>query len=105
MLTQSNLEIGCSTHPQENFTAFMAKLVRHLTSNEEIVSSNLAEGILFCWCGESNIALVALLNFVSFLFLTQPPMLIVVFFASDFSLHHLRRFLFEKKKKRPENSG
>ena len=27
--------------------AFMAKLVRHLTSNEEIVSSNLAEGILF----------------------------------------------------------
>ena len=24
--------------------AFMAKLVRHLTSNEEIVSSNLAEG-------------------------------------------------------------
>ena len=25
--------------------AFMAKLVRHLTSNEEIVSSNLAEGI------------------------------------------------------------
>ena len=27
--------------------AFMAKLVRHLTSNEEIVSSNLAEGILY----------------------------------------------------------
>ena len=27
--------------------AFMAKLVRHLTSNEEIVSSNLAEGIHF----------------------------------------------------------
>ena len=26
----------------------MAKLVRHLTSNEEIVSSNLAEGIIFC---------------------------------------------------------
>ena len=26
----------------------MAKLVRHLTSNEEIVSSNLAEGISFC---------------------------------------------------------
>ena len=26
----------------------MAKLVRHLTSNEEIVSSNLAEGIFFC---------------------------------------------------------
>ena len=25
----------------------MAKLVRHLTSNEEIVSSNLAEGIIF----------------------------------------------------------
>lgn len=25
----------------------MAKLVRHLTSNEEIVSSNLAEGIFF----------------------------------------------------------
>ena len=28
----------------------MAKLVRHLTSNEEIVSSNLAEGILFLFC-------------------------------------------------------
>lgn len=27
--------------------AFMAKLVRHLTSNEEIVSSNLAEGNFF----------------------------------------------------------
>lgn len=27
----------------------MAKLVRHLTSNEEIVSSNLAEGIIFCF--------------------------------------------------------
>ncbi|CUM56494.1 unnamed protein product [Debaryomyces fabryi] len=25
----------------------MAKLVRHLTSNEEIVSSNLAEGTIF----------------------------------------------------------
>lgn len=44
---QSNLEIGCSTHPREIFYAFMAKLVRHLTSNEEIVSSNLAEGNCF----------------------------------------------------------
>ncbi|CUM68597.1 uncharacterized protein PRCAT00006324001 [Priceomyces carsonii] len=37
----------------------MAKLVRHLTSNEEIVSSNLAEGIfffLFCIdCYHSNL--------------------------------------------------
>ncbi|KNE00333.2 hypothetical protein QG37_02356 [Candidozyma auris] len=32
---------------QHTSNGFMAKLVRHLTSNEEIVSSNSAEGILF----------------------------------------------------------
>ncbi|CUM51666.1 unnamed protein product [Debaryomyces tyrocola] len=34
----------------------MAKLVRHLTSNEEIVSSNLAEGIIFCYIFAVKIA-------------------------------------------------
>ena len=37
----------------------MAKLVRHLTSNEEIVSSNLAEGNIF--------SMIYLLVLVSFL--------------------------------------
>ncbi|CUM46145.1 unnamed protein product [Debaryomyces fabryi] len=32
----------------------MAKLVRHLTSNEEIVSSNLAEGIILFFYSYKN---------------------------------------------------
>ena len=35
--------------PPGDLLAFMAKLVRHLTSNEEIVSSNLAEGNYFLY--------------------------------------------------------
>ncbi|CUM49972.1 unnamed protein product [Debaryomyces tyrocola] len=35
----------------------MAKLVRHLTSNEEIVSSNLAEGNFFWFLGLDSIKL------------------------------------------------
>ena len=42
------LRSGVRLTPGRFCDAFMAKLVRHLTSNEEIVSSNLAEGILFC---------------------------------------------------------
>ena len=51
-----NLEIVSSilTGVVRIFNAFMAKLVRHLTSNEEIVSSNLAEGITFLYLEDTN---------------------------------------------------
>lgn len=41
------LRSGVRLTPGRFSFAFMAKLVRHLTSNEEIVSSNLAEGNFF----------------------------------------------------------